>query len=145
MCDTIVALGPATKDRVVLFGKNSDREPDEVQNITIYPHRKNNDGDQVKCTYISIPQAAETARVVLCQPFWMFGAEMGVNEHGVTIGNEALFTAKNLRRPALQGWTCCAWLWKGASPPGKLSITQSNFWKNTARAETAATGKNSST
>ncbi len=102
MCDTIVALGPATKDRVVLFGKNSDREPDEVQNITIYPHRKNNDGDQVKCTYISIPQAAETARVVLCQPFWMFGAEMGVNEHGVTIGNEALFTRE---KPASTGLT----------------------------------------
>ena len=40
MCDTIVALGSATRDRVVLFGKNSDREPDGVQNITIYPRRQ---------------------------------------------------------------------------------------------------------
>jgi secernin len=102
MCDTIVALGPATKDRVVLFGKNSDREPDEVQNITIYPRRQHRDGEQVKCTYISIPQAAETARVVLCQPFWMFGAEMGVNENGVAIGNEALFTRE---KPATTGLT----------------------------------------
>lgn len=33
MRDTIVALGSATKDGVTLFGKNSDRELDEVQNI----------------------------------------------------------------------------------------------------------------
>jgi secernin len=30
MCDTIVALGKATVDGSTLFGKNSDREPDEV-------------------------------------------------------------------------------------------------------------------
>ncbi|RPJ64209.1 MAG: hypothetical protein EHM12_00350 [Dehalococcoidia bacterium] len=102
MCDTIVALGPATTDNATLFGKNSDREPDEVQNITIYPHRKHRDGEQVKCTYISIPQAAESARVLLCQPFWMFGAEMGANEYGVVIGNEAIFTRE---KPALTGLT----------------------------------------
>ncbi|MCX6006109.1 MAG: peptidase U34, partial [Chloroflexi bacterium] len=87
MCDTIVALGSATRDRVVLFGKNSDREPDEVQNIIIYPRRQHKEGEMVKCTYMSIPQVTETARVVLCQPFWMFGAEMGANEYGVVIGN----------------------------------------------------------
>ncbi len=92
MCDTIVALGTATKDGCTLFGKNSDREPDEVQNIKIYPRQKHKPGDTVKCTYITIPQVAETAGVMLCQPFWMFGAEMGANEHGVVIGNEALFT-----------------------------------------------------
>ena len=73
-----------------------------VQNIKIYPHRKYREGEQVKCTYISIPQAAESARVVLCQPFWMFGAEMGANEYGVVIGNEALFTRE---KPAVTGLT----------------------------------------
>lgn len=33
MCDTIVALSPATEEGFTLFGKNSDREPDEAQNI----------------------------------------------------------------------------------------------------------------
>jgi secernin len=102
MCDTIVALGPSTRGGVTLFGKNSDREPDEVQNIIIVPHKQYKSGEMVRCTYISIPQAAETSRVLLSQPFWMFGAEMGANEHGVMIGNEAVFTRE---KPSASGLT----------------------------------------
>ncbi len=100
MCDTIVALGTATKNGAMLFGKNSDREPDEVQNVVIIPRQQHRPGDMVKCTYLSIPQVEETARVLLCQPFWMWGAEMGANEYGVVIGNEALFTRE---KPAASG------------------------------------------
>lgn len=103
MCDTIVALGPATRGGMTLFGKNSDREPDEVQNIVIFPRLRYKPGGTVKCTYISIPQVGETARVLLCQPFWMFGAEMGANEHGVVIGNEALFTREKADKIGLTG------------------------------------------
>lgn len=102
MCDTIVALGQATADGATLFGKNSDREPDEVQNIVIVPRKKHREGEEVKCTYISIPQVEETARVILSQPFWMFGAEMGGNEYGVFIGNEAIFTRE---KPSATGLT----------------------------------------
>ena len=103
MCDTIVALGSATKDGITLFGKNSDREPDEVQNIKIYPRQKHKKGEKVKCTYLTIPQVSETAGIMLCQPFWMFGAEMGANEHGVAIGNEALFTREKPDTTGLTG------------------------------------------
>jgi len=103
MCDTIVALGSATKDGTALFGKNSDREPDEVQNIKIYPRRQHKPGEMVQCTYQTIPQVAETARIMLCQPFWMFGAEMGANEYGVAIGNEALFTKEKPDATGLTG------------------------------------------
>jgi len=102
MCDTIVALGSATKNGATLFGKNSDREYDEVQNIKIYPHLKHSPDEMVKCTYITIPQVIETASTLLCQPFWMFGGEMGSNEYGVTIGNEALLTKE---KPDITGLT----------------------------------------
>jgi len=59
----------------------------------------------LKCTYIEIPQAEYTREVILCKPSWIWGAEMGVNEAGVAIGNEAVFTKSKTKRaaPALTG------------------------------------------
>lgn len=92
MCDTFVALGNATSDGSVIFGKNSDREPNEAQEIVLIPHQSHSKGSVIKCTYIDIPQVKETNAVLLSKPFWIWGAEMGVNEFGVAIGNEAVFT-----------------------------------------------------
>jgi dipeptidase len=92
MCDTIVAMHSRTADGSVLFGKNSDREPNEAQVLTFIPHQVHNGDARIQCTYIEIPQVRETNAVLLSRPFWMWGAEMGVNEYGVSIGNEAVFT-----------------------------------------------------
>jgi len=92
MCDTIVATSEVTKDGVTIFGKNSDREPNEAHHLLSVPSANHPPESNVKCTYIDIPQVAHTYSVLLAKPFWMWGAEMGVNEHGVAIGNEAVFS-----------------------------------------------------
>lgn len=88
MCDTI---GRRISDERALFAKNSDRSPNEAQVIEFIEHKKHRETD-LKCTYITIDQAEETCAMVISRPVWLWGAEMGVNEHGVCIGNEAVFT-----------------------------------------------------
>jgi dipeptidase len=91
MCDTFVALPNHTASKQLIFGKNSDREPNEAQAIIRFPSRKCKES-KLNCTYIQIPQVATTYEVILSKPFQMWGAEMGINEHGLVIGNEAVFT-----------------------------------------------------
>lgn len=91
MCDTMVALKNSTVDNSVIFAKNSDREPKEPH-VGIYVPRKKHTEKKVKCTYIEIEQVPETYACILFKPSWIWGAEMGVNEYGVVIGNEAIFT-----------------------------------------------------
>ena len=90
MCDTFVALPPFTAD--VIFGKNSDRQPNEAQVLEYRPPADHPPKRRLRCTYRSLPQARHTHGVLLSRPFWMWGAEMGANDRGVVIGNEAVFT-----------------------------------------------------
>ncbi len=104
MCDTLVATPSATADGVMLLAKNSDRDPNEAQALTYVPHRRHAPGSTVRCTYIEVPQVAETYEVVLSRPYWLWGAEMGANEYGVAIGNEAVWTREPLEKgPGLIG------------------------------------------
>lgn len=99
MCDTLAFVG---KD-FVLFGKNSDREVNEPQ-ILLWQDRKiYKNSENLKCTYITIPQAKETYAILISKPVWMWGAEMGTNEFGVTIGNEAVFTKDKPNNIGLTG------------------------------------------
>ncbi|XP_066555005.1 secernin-2 [Amia ocellicauda] len=91
-CDCFVALPPGSLADQVVFGKNSDRPRDEVQEVVYFPAATYPPGSEVKCTYIEIPQAERTLAVVLSRPAWLWGAEMGANERGVCIGNEAVWT-----------------------------------------------------
>ena len=92
MCDTLIATKQATASGVAIFGKNSDRHPNEGQHLVYIPAATHPPKSRVRCTYIEIPQARQTHAVLLSKPFWMWGAEMGVNEHGLVIGNEAVFS-----------------------------------------------------
>ncbi len=88
MCDTLVALPRSTARGAVLFAKNSDRERNEAQGLEMSPRRIG--GGALRLTYLTVPDAPATHACLLSRPFWMWGAEMGANEHGVAIGNEAL-------------------------------------------------------
>lgn len=98
MCDTFLALPSATADGSIIFGKNSDREPNEAQVLEYHPAGRFAEPVEVACTYRAVPQVKETYATLLCRPFWMWGAEMGVNEKGVVIGNEAVFTRMPLEK-----------------------------------------------
>ena len=103
MCDTFTAMPAATINNSVLFAKNSDREPNEPHIIVRVPGKKHDKGAKLKCTYIEIEQVDETYEVMLFKPSWIWGAEMGVNEYGVVIGNEAVFTKEKQGPPKLTG------------------------------------------
>lgn len=103
VCDTFVSLPDATADGSVILAKNSDREPNEAHELALIPAAEQ-PTDVLRATHIEIPQVPRTHAVLLAKPYWIWGAEMGVNEHGVAIGNEAVFTkAKREKQPGLLG------------------------------------------
>ena len=85
MCDTLCVIGAGR----ALFGKNSDRPRDEVQLLEAQPPRRG--GGTLHTTYLELDDDGACA-IVGSRPAWMWGLEHGVNEHGVAIGNERIFT-----------------------------------------------------
>ena len=103
-CDSLVALGGATADGATLFAKNSDRPAAECQPLVQLPGAALRPGRRAcAAPYIEIPQVAETARVIGSRPYWCWGFEHGLNEHGVAIGNHTVFTKDALGAPGLIG------------------------------------------
>ncbi|CAG0881221.1 unnamed protein product, partial [Cyprideis torosa] len=94
-CDAFVALPDVTSHGGVIFAKNSDRPSGEVQEVVVLPSGTHLPDSTVMCTYIEVPQVPNTLAVILSKPSWMWGAEMGANEAGVCIGNEAVWTKLN--------------------------------------------------
>jgi hypothetical protein len=99
MCDTLCAPGAAG----MVFAKNSDRPPGEVQ--IAWPFgRRASAGCTLRTQYLSIGDTGAHATFLSC-PTWIWGAEHGVNEHGVAIGNERVSTTHDAgaAKPALIG------------------------------------------
>ncbi len=97
MCDTMgfLAQGKA------FFAKNSDRSPNEPQVLEYHPPGKGR--GRLRTTYAEIEDAEETYAALLSRPIWLWGAEMGVNECGLAIGNEAVFTKGAYGKAGLTG------------------------------------------
>lgn len=94
MCDTFVALPSATRTGNVLFAKSADCEVNEANAIVRIPRQKHVRGEAVRITHLVIPQAEETYEIFLTKAFWTYGCEIGVNEYGLAMGEEAVFTTE---------------------------------------------------
>lgn len=91
-CDTWVALANATKLRFTILAKNSDRLPFSCQPLMFYPRKKWQKDAKINLGRITIPQVKETYATMGSSPYWCWGYEEGINEFGVAIGNEGIFT-----------------------------------------------------
>jgi hypothetical protein len=98
VCDTLCVLG---RDRT-LFAKNSDRPPHEAQ--VVEWHERRSGGGALRTQYLTLPDTGAHA-LLGSRPTWLWGLEHGVNEHGVAIGNEKIWTVDDPRPlpPALLG------------------------------------------
>ena len=103
MCDTICVCPSFSKTGAMMLAKNSDRDPNEPHVVRYIPAQQYDAGESLRCTYITIEQVRRTNAVMLLKPDWIWGAEMGVNERGVAIGNEAVFTKLKQGGDALTG------------------------------------------
>lgn len=99
MCDTLVVVRP----NQIAFAKNSDRDPNEAQLPQWLPAAEFRQGEQVRCTWMAIPQVRRTHAILISRPYWTWGAEMGSNAAGLVIGNEAVFTKQPFDEPGLSG------------------------------------------
>lgn len=101
MCDTFVALENFTASGAILFAKNSDRLFNEAQYLECLPAKHYPQSERLRLTHIEINQVSDTHAVLLSKPHWIWGAEMGANQHGLVIGNEAVFN--NIPAPKEDG------------------------------------------
>jgi len=91
-CDTMVALPDATTTGTTILGKNSDRPVFDCQVLVHHPRQKHPPEASIELEYRTIPQVRQTYATVGSSPYWCWGYEEGLNEFGVAIGNEAIFT-----------------------------------------------------
>ena len=99
-CDTFVAV----QGSKTLLGKNSDRPAFDCQPLRFHGAQQHGFGATIQLEYREIPQAPETLQThATCgtSPYWCWGYEMGMNDCGVAIGNEAIFTKELARTVAL--------------------------------------------
>jgi len=98
VCDTLCVRTAGG----MLFAKNSDRSPNEAQVVEGYARRSA--GSALATQYLTLADAGAHA-LIGSRPTWLWGFEHGVNEHGLAVGNEKIWTVEDPRTfpPALIG------------------------------------------
>lgn len=101
MCDTIALVTPEG----VWLAKNSDREPGEAQSVEWHPPRFAPASRHAwrRCTHVAVHDEGSARALVIARPAWMWGAEMGVNERGLVVTNEAVLTRVPVAAQGLTG------------------------------------------
>lgn len=92
MCDTFIAMSDVSALDSVVFAKNSDRPAFDCQPMAYHVGKSFEKGQKIKLAYVTIDQAEERYTTFGSSPYWCWGYEEGMNEFGVTIGNEAVYT-----------------------------------------------------
>lgn len=120
MCDTQIIQ----QSGHTYFAKNSDREASEPQVMVRIAPVHGDTATIVQTTYLPVPQVPDRFGLILSKPHWIWGAEMGVNDQGVVIGNEAVFTTQIMRKgEALLGMDLLRLgLERGANARAALSV-----------------------
>ena len=88
-CDTMVVNASCSKYGSNILAKNSDRPTAEAQPLCFYEAKEYAENEVLHTTTLTIPQVKKTYAVVGSRPYWIWGFEMGYNEKGLIIGNEA--------------------------------------------------------
>lgn len=91
MCDTIVVNKRLTENRENILAKNSDRPLGECQVLEIFPAGTKTEYPFSSPLFKGTGADPEGSRyaVLGSRPYWLYGFEMGANEKGLFIGNEA--------------------------------------------------------
>lgn len=90
MCDTLYAGKAMSADGRSWFAKNSDRDPREPQALCLVERRA--EAEAIRVGERVFPGPDRGYAFALSKPSWIAGGEMGLNEAGVAIGNEAVFS-----------------------------------------------------
>jgi hypothetical protein len=76
----------------MLFAKSADCEVNEANALVRIPGSRRLPGEALRVTHRMIPQAEITHEILLTKAFWTYGCEIGINEYGLAMGEEAVYT-----------------------------------------------------
>lgn len=136
-CDTFALGKDYFTGHQTFLCKNSDRPLGEAQPLLFAAAADHAPGETLRCTHLTLPQAEHTYAVLGSKPYWIWGFEMGANEKGLFIGNEAQGSAARRKaRKVCSVWICCVWRSSAPQPPARQLPCSEHSCRSTVRTPT---------